>query len=67
MADRIADERQSLEHDERAHHRAHDPDEERGDEPTLHEAVGHRVDQEADQVHQRLRRGSGARRRASSW
>ena len=54
-------------HHECAHHRTHDPDEDRGHEATLHEAVGHRAEEEIEHL-SRPGRGSGARRPgASSW
>ena len=55
VADRIADEREALEHDEGAHHRADDADDQRRYEAPLHEAVGQRIDEQLDH------------RRASSW
>ena len=55
VADGVADERQSLEDDEGAHHGAHDADDQRRGQPALHEAVGQRVHEQVDH------------RRASSW
>ena len=50
VADGVADEREALEDDERAHDRADDADEDRGDEAALHEPVAQRVEHEADRV-----------------
>ena len=52
VADRVADEGEPLEDHEGAHDRADDADHERCEQATLHEAVGERVGQEADEVHE---------------
>ena len=62
VADGVADEREALEDHEGAHDRAHDPDEQRRDQAALHEAVRHRVGEEADRSISARRRGSAARR-----
>ena len=46
VAHGVADEREALEDDERAHHRADDADEQRRDEAALHEAVGQRIEEQ---------------------
>ena len=48
VADRVADERETAQDDEGAHHRADDPDEDGRHEASLHEAVGHRVEEEVE-------------------
>ena len=64
MADGVADERQPAQDHERAHHRADDPHQDGGDQAALHEAVGHRLEEEVEHVISPPRRGSAARRRA---
>ena len=64
MADGVADEREAAQDDERAHHRADDPDEDGGHQAALHEAVGHRLEEEVEHLSP-PRRGSAVRRRAT--
>ena len=47
VADGVADEGQTAQDDERAHHRADDPDQDGRHQSALHEAVGHRVEEES--------------------
>ncbi len=54
MTHGVADEGEPFQHDERPHHRADDPDEDRGHEAALHEPVAERIRDEPDDIHQRL-------------
>ena len=50
VADRIADEGEPAQDDEGAHHRADDADQDGRHEPALHEAVGHRAQEEVEHL-----------------
>ena len=63
----VADEGQAAQHDEGTHHRAHDPDQDRGHQATLHEPEAHRVEEELQHAHRRPSWKWRSPAGASSW